>query len=159
MFPFERYGASISSYQNELILYGGFSSGKRYLPFSCFHKYNFETKIWTKVEEPPTKPITIIPCFHTIDAYKNYMIVVGGISIGSEGGRRKFNSDICIFNFEKKEWSKLRSSLPIRSHASTLFGNTLLIHGGIDEKEMNSNQMHFINFNANSIQNSLILST
>lgn len=87
------------------------------------------------------------------------MIVVGGISIGPEGGRRKFNSDICIFNFEKKEWSKLRSSLAIRSHASTLFGNTLLIHGGIDEKEMNSNQMHFINFNANSIQNSIIIST
>jgi hypothetical protein len=87
------------------------------------------------------------------------MIVVGGISIGPECGKRKFNSDICIYNFEKKEWGKLRLSLSIRSHASTLFGNTLLIHGGVDEKEVNSNQMHFINFNQNAIQNSLILST
>jgi hypothetical protein len=50
MFLFERYGASLGTYQNELILYGGFSAGRRSLPISCFHKYNFDTKMWTKVE-------------------------------------------------------------------------------------------------------------
>lgn len=49
--------------------------------------------------------------------------------------------------------------MTVRSHASTIFGNTLLIHGGVDDKENNSNQMHFINFNLTSIQNSIILST
>jgi hypothetical protein len=34
-----------------------------------------------------------------------------------------------------------------------MFGNTMLLHGGINEKEVYSNEMHLINFNGSTSSN------
>ncbi len=79
MFPFDRFGQATCSYQGELMLHGGFSCGRKPI-VSCFHKYNVDKKLWTKLEES-SKVLSMIPCYHTVDVYKNYMILVGGMSV------------------------------------------------------------------------------
>lgn len=51
---------------------------------------------------PPQSILPFIPCYHTSDIYKHYMIIVGGISLKGFNNKRKFNSDICVYNFIKK---------------------------------------------------------
>jgi hypothetical protein len=102
----------------------------------------------------------MVTCYHTVDVFKNTMILVGGTTIAEGSGvGREINAYISIFNFDKREWSKLRGNIGVRSHASTLFGTTLMIHGGIDEKEVHSNMMHFLNLNTGNVSSSILLST
>lgn len=39
-----------------------------------------------------------------------------------------------MFNMEKGEWLRGRGGVSLKHHASTLFGSTLMISGGLNDK-------------------------
>jgi len=39
-----------------------------------------------------------------------------------------------MFNLEKEEWLRARIGVSLKNHATTLFGSTLMISGGITER-------------------------
>ena len=49
--------------------------------------------------------------------------------------KRVMNNDINFFNSDKKEWGRIRWNYSVRSHASTIYGNTLLVYGGINQND------------------------
>lgn len=59
------------------------------------------------------------------------MVIVGGVSFDGDKGKR-FNTELLIYNLEKGEWLHARGGVSLKHHASTLFGSTLMISGGIN---------------------------
>lgn len=61
-----------------------------------------------------------------------------------------------MFNLERSEWLRARGGLNIKHHASTLFGSTLMISGGLNEKEKFNEDLIFITFTGGTVLNPLI---
>lgn len=97
----------------------------------------------------------ISPCFHSVELYRNHLVLLGGVSLDGEKGKR-FNTELLMFNLERGEWLRARGGVSLKHHASTQFGSTLMISGGINEKEKFSEDLIFISFGGGNIQNPLI---
>ena len=121
---------------------------------SLFHRYEHESRKWIQVRGVGDAP-KVSPCFHTVEVYKGNMVIVGGVSFEGDKGKR-FNTEILAFNLEREEWLRARGGLNIKHHASTLFGSTLMISGGLNEKERFNEDLIFITFTGGSILNPLI---
>lgn len=48
---------------------------------------------------------------------------------------KRFNSELLVFNIERGQWLKARGGISLKNHASTLFGSTIMVSGGINEKD------------------------
>lgn len=48
---------------------------------------------------------------------------------------KRFNCELLVFNIERGQWLKARGGISLKNHASTLFGSTIMVSGGINEKD------------------------
>ena len=53
---------------------------------------------------------------------------------------------------------RARGGISIKNHASTLFGSTIMVSGGINEKDRFSEELYFITFTSGNVNSPLILS-
>ena len=60
-----------------------------------------------------------------------------------------------MFNLDKNEWVKVRTGIALKHHASTVFGSTLMVSGGINEKLKYNEEIYFITFSGNSLNSPL----
>jgi len=93
----------------------------------------------------------MIPSFHSVETYKNSLIFIGGSCLSSSQAKKAFNPDIIVFDTDKEEFSKIKWNMSIRSHASTIYSNMLVIYGGIDERGRYSNTLYFLPLNTTNI--------
>lgn len=153
LFPALRYHPTLFSNDRNVYLLGGYHQhGTEGL--SLFHGYDLEGKKWVQVKGGGEVP-KFCPCFHTVEVYRSNLVVVGGVSLEGEKGKR-FNSDLLVFSLERGEWLRARGGVNLKSHASTQFGSTVMISGGINEKERFSEDMYFITFTGGNILSPLI---
>lgn len=61
-----------------------------------------------------------------------------------------------MFSLEKGEWLRARGGVSLKHHASTLFASTLMISGGLNDKEKFSEDLYFVNFTGGNLINPLI---
>jgi len=54
------------------------------------HKYDFEGRKWVQIKSRGESP-KIAPCFHTVDVFKNHLIILGGVNLDGEKSK-KYNS-------------------------------------------------------------------
>ena len=82
LFPAIRYNATLLSCDKQVYLLGGYhqNAGEG---LSLFHSYDLEGKKWVQVKAQGEVP-KATPCFHTVEVYRNNMVILGGISL--EGG-------------------------------------------------------------------------
>jgi hypothetical protein len=129
LFPAIRYNATLFAADRQVYLLGGFHQ-RGFEGLSLFHRYDVEGRKWVQVRGAGEAP-KVSPCFHTVEVYRGNMVIVGGVSFEGEKGKR-FNTELLVFNLERSEWLRARGGLNIKHHASTLFGSTLMISGGIN---------------------------
>ena len=56
-----------------------------------------------------------------------------------------------MFNLEKGEWLRSRTGIAIKHHASTIFGSTIMVSGGVNEKLKSNEDIYFITFTGGSL--------
>lgn len=132
LFPSLRYSPTLFAHDRSLYLLGGYQQhGSEGL--TLFHSYEFENRKWVQVRSQGDAP-RVCPCFHTVELYRGHMVVVGGVTLEGEKGKR-FNSELLVFNLEKGEWLRARGGISLKNHASTIFGSTIMVSGGVNEKD------------------------
>ena len=96
LFPNMRYSPSLVAAGGQVYLLGGYHEQSNE-GLSLFHRYDNENQRWVQVKSQKEKP-PLGSSFHTIEVYKNNLIIVGGISLeGEKGGR--YNTELLMFNF------------------------------------------------------------
>lgn len=124
----------------DVILHGGYNISRKY----NIWKFNFNEKSWTSIE--PQGLINEIRYAHVGALYHRNLYIYGGKYF------RGINfADIEIFNLDKKSWifPKLESAkrIPLRrNHASCSVGNTMFIHGGMNEDGKYLDDMYILNY-------------
>ena len=142
-YPFKSFPGSLSEFsitQNdkECILFGGQNSNK--IPYVW--KFNSCDCSWELFK--PEGKTTMSRSGH-VAAYKNRnLYVFGGIYIQT----KKF-ADLEIFNFDTKKWISPKFSTKNivdlrKNHIGCTIGNTMFIHGGIDEQGEYLNDCHIL---------------
>jgi hypothetical protein len=98
-------------------------------------------------ENPPN----IIPSFHSVENYKDSLIFIGGWTLNSGHSSKIYNPDILIYDIENQGWSRIKWNICLRCHASTIYGNMLVVYGGINERGKYSNKLYFLPLNTGNI--------
>jgi hypothetical protein len=143
LFPKYRLGATLISHSGKVYLYGGYSFRGLTETFQL-HCYEQADKLWRKVDEKGGELPFLCPCYHTAEQFGDYLIFVGGLSINAARNRRHFNSEINLFDTVGQQWSRIRWNNCLRSHASTLYANMLVIYGGINERDEFMSKLYFV---------------
>jgi len=125
--PKERHSAAMTALNDKIYLHGGTKSGEILDEF-----WVLDTNAWTwnsvtvKSKEKPTALWG-----HTLTTFKNKIFLFGGQDI------ERTHATLWIFDTESLMWSKPDQSGPPPSprsyHASTVYGNRLLIFGGAEK--------------------------
>ena len=124
----------------EFILHGGYNVSRKY----NLWKFNPNQNTWTSIE-----PIGIhseIRYAHTgVLHYRNLYI------FGGKNFRGISFADLEIFNLDKKNWifPKLESNkvIPLRrNHIACGVGNTMFVHGGINEENKYLDDQYILNY-------------
>ncbi|KAA6391470.1 MAG: putative kelch motif family protein [Streblomastix strix] len=129
-------------YGDNLFVFGGDTGDD----FSCeLHKYNFETRVWSKVGILGCAPAP--RSGHTAVVYGDEMFVYGG------GVQLSVYADLYAYSFEHHTWRLIqyddqKGPSPRRKHTSVLYGSRMYIFGGEDGKTF-FNDTWFFDFNAN----------
>ena len=106
-----------------------------------FRIWNFNERKWSiiKPENSYEKPSARFG--HSMDIYKNYIIVFGGSSAYNKTSKmRVWNKEIHVFDIYKQKWltdfaKPSREVFTPRQrmyHASAVYGEWLVVHGGIN---------------------------
>ena len=56
-----------------------------------------------------------------------------------------------MYDTDKEWFSKIKWNISIRSHASTIYSNMIVIYGGINENNEFSNILYFLPLNTSNI--------
>lgn len=88
--------------------------------------------------------------WHTVDAINQQIVIVGGVVGDSQRSMSALNTDIIMYCPSKKLITKHAANIAVRSHASTTFGNILMIHGGITTEGAITDRLHILNFKEDS---------
>ena len=78
LFPAIRYNATLFGNDKQVYLLGGYHQ-QGYEGLSLFHRYDYENRKWIQVKSQGESP-KLSPCFHTVEVYKNNLIIIGGVS-------------------------------------------------------------------------------
>ena len=126
----------------QMIIFGGFQQGNRTNQTSV---YNFTTNSWENIELGPGQPVPCARSGHTASIYGGNMYVFGGKDDSSE----KLN-DLWVYNISEKKWIEIiadgETPFERSGHSSDVFGEYLVIFGGIWDVTKELNDMHLYSF-------------
>lgn len=133
-------GATLCYSNNALYLFGGFSRDV----YDEMRICDLNKKKWSIVppgtvfETPPKR------YGHTMDVYKDYLVIFGGAGPFNKNAKmRRCYKDLHLFDTKQLKWvsnlvdSSHSSNRPEQRtyHASAIFGNILLLHGGTNTED------------------------
>lgn len=77
---------------------------------------------------------------HTADTFENRLVITGGARMfNRDQKRRECLGDVLVYNPDDNSWKELFNSGSYyearRYHASCVFGNYLVVHGGLNERD------------------------
>jgi len=132
--PAPRWGHSAVIYQDELWVYGGFTSSWN----SELYCLNLGTLVWRRIN---AEGAPFGRHFHSANVYQDKMYIFGGLDTKNLG-------DLHSFHFATGQWEKVEQKNRIskrRGHQTIVFDHYLIVHGGRDNKAP-SNDLNFFNF-------------
>ena len=124
----------------EIILHGGYNISRKY----NIWKFNPFEKSWTSIK--PLGLINEIRYAHVGALYHRNLYIYGGKYF-----KGSHFADIDIFSLDKKCWifPKLESEkrIPLRrNHVACSVGNTMFVHGGMNEENKYLDDMYILNY-------------
>jgi hypothetical protein len=137
-------GATLCCLNDKLYLYGGLSTDV----YSDLRICNFETKKWSIVaSDNEIYDIPLARYGHTMDVYGDNLVIFGGAGAYNHTAKMRISyKDIRIFDTISSKWitdfdkSGPKAKFPFQRmyHASAVYGNILLIHGGLNTEDRSS---------------------
>lgn len=130
---YPRWAHATTIVENSVYVLGGYND-KLWSPSTLVEVYNIRTRSWSTTSGLPKKLYGAA----AVSVGRRWIIVTGG---QDEDDRR---SDAClILDLQTKKWmeSEIRMTCPRANHGSVVIGGTqLVLVGGIDDKNMASDQ-------------------
>ena len=117
---------------------GGTLSDQKTFPSNDLIEINVENQEWKEFENSKASPGPLFhhcACLHKLENHDdNEMIIFGGKS-----KKKHLQNKVWSFSFYRKEWKCLSEGdkmvSPRFGHSGVVFGNTLFVFGGMDEKK------------------------
>ena len=130
-----------------MVVFGGFSAGKRK---NDMYQYFFKSNVWRRLIYSGQCCATPCPrsghsaSYKQSEDLKDYMYIFGG----KDSNNKKLN-DFWKFDFELLKWTELsiKGGPSHRSgHTSSVYGDFLMIYGGIYDVTKELNDLHIYSF-------------
>ncbi|KAJ6551833.1 hypothetical protein B0H19DRAFT_1297705 [Mycena capillaripes] len=138
--PPELIGASTALAGSKLYLFGGsLASAPEPKPLSDLYVLDLELWKW-EIILPATEDSVGARYFHTIDIWRNHLVVFGGLGTQGDSEQLQVLSDVRMFNLSTRRWLRpprvpaMSSSTPVprprHAHISCVSSNQLFVIGG-----------------------------
>ncbi|KAF8218010.1 hypothetical protein K438DRAFT_16430 [Mycena galopus ATCC 62051] len=136
-------GASTTLVGSKLYLFGGsLASAAEPKPLADLYVLDLELWKWERILQAPEDRVPRARYFHTIDVWKNHLVVFGGLGERDDSEQLQVLNDVRLFNISTRRWLRPpRSYVPTASppipqprhaHLSCVSMNQLFIIGGRD---------------------------
>ena len=140
----DEHTAVINEADQTMIMFGGFAKGQR---MNDTLIYSYQNNEWTKVEVDG--PVPQERCGHSAVVHGGAMWIFGG----KDDDNQKLN-DLWKFNLTARTWQRVEQPsytvpLPRSGHAADIYGDYMILHGGIFEITKELNDCHLYDFAKN----------
>ncbi|KAJ7653097.1 galactose oxidase [Mycena polygramma] len=103
--PPERIGASATVVGSKLYLFGGaLPSATNGQPGPRSDLYVLDLELWKWEIIPPTPDDPVPRYFHTVEIWKNHLVVFGGLGAQNGSGQLQVLNDVRMFNLSSRRW-------------------------------------------------------